>query len=77
MGEELLIHIPSCHFQKLELRADKTLFVGFTEDRYTYLFRNSSCPRVLQMSRDIKFFEDYFPTSMIEMSITLRLLLNL
>lgn len=45
-----------------------------SEDPNTYLFRNSSCPRILQKFR---YVADCFPILIIEMSTILRLLLNL
>lgn len=40
----------------------KNVFVGYTEDPNTYFFRNSSCLRFWQKSRDVTFFEDCFLT---------------
>lgn len=57
-----LTYRPSCHCKEMDLIADEAVFVGCTENSYTYFFSNWSCPRILQKSRNITFFEDCFST---------------
>lgn len=48
-----LKHIPSCHRKKFDLTADEAVFVSYTEAPNTFPFKNSSCPRMSQKSRDV------------------------
>lgn len=59
-GCRALIHIPSCHRTKLDAKAEEAIFVGYTDDPNSYLFRIASCIRTLKKSRDVTFFEDCF-----------------
>lgn len=61
-GCRALIHIPQCNRKKLDMKAEEAIFVGYTEDPHTYLFRNASNTRRLVKSRDVTFFENSFST---------------
>lgn len=55
-----LKHIPSCHRKKFDLTADEAVFVSYTEAHNTFPFKNSSCPRMSQKSRDVFSLYSYF-----------------
>lgn len=59
-GCRALVHIPSCHRKKLDLKAKEAIFVGYSENPNTYIFRDPSNPRKVFMSRDATFFENSF-----------------
>lgn len=59
-GCRALIHIPSCHRKKLDVKAEEAIFVGYTEDPNGYYFRDARYPRRIIKSRDVTFFEDNF-----------------
>lgn len=59
-GCRALVQIPSCHRKKLDLKAAQYIFVGYTNDPNSYMFRNVLYPRRLIKARDVTFFEECF-----------------
>ncbi|KAL0859708.1 hypothetical protein ABMA27_010070 [Loxostege sticticalis] len=55
-----LIHIPACHRKKLDVKAHEVIFVGYSENPGTYIFRDPTNPRKVVLSRDVTFFENCF-----------------
>lgn len=61
-GCRALVHVPSPHRQKLDLKAQEAIFVGYSENPNTYIFRDPIYPRRILKSRDATFFENCFTT---------------
>lgn len=59
-GCRCLVHVPSCHRTKLDMKATEHIFVGYSDDPRSYYFRNVETPRSLIKSRDVTFFENNF-----------------
>lgn len=59
-GCRALVHIPSCHRKKLDVKAKEAIFVGYSENPNTYIFRDPANLRKVITSRDATFFENCF-----------------
>lgn len=59
-GCRALVHIPSCLRKKLDVKAKEAIFVGYSENPNTYIFRDPVNPRKVITSRDATFFENRF-----------------
>lgn len=59
-GCRALIHVPECQRKKLDMKAVECIFVGYSDDPNSYMFRDAEYPRRFTKSRDVTFFEDCF-----------------